>query len=144
MGSGNIGSWRRPCCLSWQRWTIRFPSFRTLWQFLNSWRNAGFVCAFHVYNSSVWGDWWHLYVLQSLWHIVLWSPHSINKDNLSVAWGKRTYGRPISFQANTMVEYPVDEAMALLKDQLKVAMESIGDIVSLDCMFKFTCVRRRI
>ncbi|KAK1936292.1 putative prefoldin subunit [Babesia divergens] len=30
--------------------------------------------------------------------------------------------------ANTMVEYPVDEAMALLKDQLKVAMESIGDI----------------
>ncbi|GBE60543.1 prefoldin subunit [Babesia ovata] len=31
--------------------------------------------------------------------------------------------------ANTMVEYPVDEAIALLKDQLNVALESIEDIV---------------
>ncbi|GFE54035.1 prefoldin subunit [Babesia ovis] len=30
--------------------------------------------------------------------------------------------------ASTMVEYPVDEAKALLKDQLKVALESIEDI----------------
>ncbi|ORM42002.1 putative prefoldin subunit 3 [Babesia sp. Xinjiang] len=32
--------------------------------------------------------------------------------------------------ANTMVEYPVGEATALLKDQLKVALESIEDIKS--------------
>ncbi|EDO07203.1 Prefoldin subunit family protein [Babesia bovis T2Bo] len=30
--------------------------------------------------------------------------------------------------ANTMVEYPVDEAMSLLNDQLRVALESIEDI----------------